>query len=392
MNPSAWQTCLKTFAACGLAALLSAALARGDEVDDHFKTIAQTGRQAAGSPAARAASDELAKRGGEIIPRLLAAMDTENPVAANWYRTIYATIVERELAAQKPTLDVQEVQAFVREPKYSGRARRLALELCETTSPGFTKSFVRPLLEDAEFRADAVDAALQAGQSALEGGDSEAAREEFQKAFEHARDSTQCVRAAGKLSALGEQADTQAHLGLVADWWLIGPFDAPGFSGFERVFPPERHVDLSAKESGQDGRELRWIRHRTNEPLGLVNLVEALGPAKEAVGYAYAELNSAREREGELRCGADDNCTVWLNGERVFGRAQWLNGTRFDRFTAPVRFQRGSNRVLVKICQGPPNRDPAVPNNWSLQLRFCDSTGAGLGLRSALPEAVEQKK
>jgi hypothetical protein len=93
--------------------------------------------------------------------------------------------------------------------------------------------------------------------------------------------------------------------------------------------------------------------------------------------------------DAELRCGADDNCTVWLNGQRVFGRDQWLNGTRLDRFVTPVRLRAGVNRLLVKICQGPQHKDPEVPNNWSLQLRFCDATGVGLGWTSALPAESE---
>jgi hypothetical protein len=113
-----------------------------------------------------------------------------------------------------------------------------------------------------------------------------------------------------------------------------------------------------------------------------LNLIQALGPASEAVAYAYTELVSPREQAAQLRCGADDNCTVWLNDQKVFSREQWLNGSRFDRFVSPVQLRRGENRLLVKICQGPQHKDPQVSNNWSLQLRFCDENGAGLPLRS----------
>ena len=40
----------------------------------------------------------LAKHGVEILPQLLVAMDATNPVAANWYRTVYEEIVARELS------------------------------------------------------------------------------------------------------------------------------------------------------------------------------------------------------------------------------------------------------------------------------------------------------
>jgi hypothetical protein len=376
-----WMAAL-LFGTCRLAA-------RADTIDEHLAAIARVGAEGAGSAAARQASEALATLGGDAIGRLLAAMDCENPVAANWYRVAYESIVERELASAEPRLPLVEIQAIVADPAHRGPVRRLALTVCDRLDPGYAERFLLRQLDDAEFRADAVDLALSAGQKALDSGDSQTARTEFAKAFDHARASTQCVLAAEKLAALGQRVDTQAHLGLVADWWLIGPFDAPGFSGFDRPFPPELAVNLAARYGGQEGRELAWKRYKTNDPLGTVNLVEALAAAREAVGYAYAELESSAAGPAEIRCGADDNCTVWLNDEKVFSRPQWLNGTRFDRFVTPVRLKPGKNRLLVKICQGPPNRDPQVPNNWTVQLRFTNSDGDGLPLKSLLPAVDE---
>jgi hypothetical protein len=372
--------------------VVSPAFAQADDLERELAAIAQAGPQGAGSPAARIACDAISTRGAEVLPRVLAAMDSANPVAANWLRTAYEAIVAREMARENPRLPLQGLWAFVADPKHSGKARRLALALCDRLEPDYLKRVIPGMITDPEFREDAVEMTLAAGQQALVDGDSETARAEFHKAFEHARDGQQTQRAAGKLAGLGEDVDIAAHLGLVTDWWLVGPFDAPQTSGFAIEFPPERRIDLNAEYVGQDARTITWVRHRAPDPLGLVNLVQALAPAKEAVGYAYAQLDSPSQRTAQLRCGADDNCTVWLNSEKVFGREQWLNGIRFDRFVAPVQLRRGANQLLVKVCQGPPNKDPQVPNNWSLQLRFCDEEGQGLPLRSllpGLPEAVQ---
>ena len=184
--------------------------------------------------------------------------------------------------------------------------------------------------------------------------------------------------------SVGETVDVPRHMGFVTSWWLVGPFDAPGLSGFDQTFPPEAAVDLSARYRMQDGAEHGWQPHHTANMLGEVNLLDPWGPKQEAVAYAYAELASPRKQAAEVRCSADDSCTVWLNGEKVFSRRQWLNGSRLDRFRTPVTLREGKNLVLVKICQGPPNRDPEVPNNWTFQLRFCDSAGAGLALEPIL--------
>jgi hypothetical protein len=380
------RTCMPLCCASMLVLSLVSGVATADEIGDELATIARTGPEGAGSEGARAASTKLASRGADILPRLLAAMETENPVAANWVRSAYEVIAERELTRPNRQFPVNDLKSFVRDSKHVGRVRRLALSLCDQLDPGFSKALIPKLLQDPEFRQDAVETALSAGQQALENGDSETARAEFRQAFEHSRDSSQTVRAAGKLAGLGENVDIAEHLGLIVDWWLIGPFDAPQFSGFAREFPPEHGIDLKAEYTGQEGRSLHWVRHRTADTLGLLNLVQALAPAKEAVGYAFTELISSRDQAAQLRCGADDNCTVWLNGQKVFGREQWLNGIRLDRFVTPVQLRSGPNQLLVKVCQGPQHKDPQVANNWSLQLRFCDENGSGIKLRSALPK------
>ena len=376
------------------AVLLVGAPARADEVDDALAAIAQVGPQGAGSPAAREARDLLIKQGPEILPRLLIAMDTQNVVAANWCRTAFEEIVARELAKSESRFPLEALRAYAADANRQGRVRRRALALVDRLDPEYRAKLIPTLLDDPEFRGDAVEAALVSGAKAEAAAERERAIGQYRLAFEHARSAEQTTQAAAKLEALGETADIIAHLGFVVDWHLLGPFDAPEYSGFQKAFPPEEQatvdlgaVDLAAEYEGQGGRTIRWRRHRTADALGQLNLIDAIAPVKEAVGYAYSELNAPSEIEAELRCGADDNCTVWLNGRRVFGREQWLNGTRLDRFVAPVRLRQGKNTLLVKICQGPQHKDPEVPNNWSLQLRFCDATGVGVGVTSALPAA-----
>lgn len=376
-----------------LAMLLSGptSLAADEQVEKALETISRVGAGASGSAEARRAADLLAVQETSVLPRLLVAMQTSNPVAANWLRAAYEQVVARELARAEPRFPLGEIKAFVQDSAHSGRVRRLALALCERLEPGFTSAWVPERFADPEFRADAVELLLATGAKAVDAGDAEFAKQKFTLAFEHARDSQQVVRAADRLKGLGAAVNVPAHLGLVVDWWLVGPFAAPGFSGFDQAFPPEDRVDLAAEYTGADGQPIRWLRHHTDDPLGLVNLVQGVAPAAEAVGYAYAELNSPRDMRAQLRTGADDNCTVWLNGQKVFARKQWLNGIRLDRFVTPVQLRAGKNQLLVKICQGPQHKDPQVPNNWSLQLRFCDENGAGIQLENLLPPAEAEK-
>ena len=367
-------------------------LAPPDDPAPHLAVIAKTGTQGEGAAAAKVARDELAKHGVEVLPQLLVAMDTSNAVAANWYRTVYEEIVARELKRDDTKWPVEFFKEYVSDAKRVGRPRRLVLGLLDKLEPTFRETWLPTRLNDAEFRYEAVGRALAAGDRALKDKDQTVAKTEFRKAFDAARDSTQVTQAAAKLKSLGESADAVQHLGLVTQWWLVGPFDAPKKTGFAKVFEPEMKVDLQDKYRGQDGAELAWKRHHETDTLGQLDLNKQLGTTREAVGYAYSEIDVAREQAAQVRCGADDNCSVWLNGEKVFGRDQWLNGTRFDRFITPIQLKAGRNTLLVKICQGPQHKDPEVPNNWSLQLRLCDEQGRGVEFKTMQTEKMGTEK
>ena len=363
----------------------AAGVVPADEIEGLIAQIRAVGRDGKGSQAARAARDCLAERGVEILPLILSAMDTENPVAANWYRTAFEEIVRRELAKPQPQLPTQFLTRYARNPKRQGKVRRLVLDVVGRLDPSFGARLIPTLLDDPEFRTDAVAATLKQGDAAKNQGKTEQAKALYRTAFRHARDSGQVTQAADRLKSVGEPVKIIDHMGLIVDWYVLGPFDAPGKTGFSLSFPPEINIDLNAEYVGKSGTQIRWKRHRSDDRLGLVNLAGAIAPVKEAVGYAYAELNSPRRQTVELRCGADDNLTVWLNGKKVFSRLQWLNGIRLDRFTTVVMLKKGTNRLLLKVCQGPQHKNPGVPNNWSMQLRLCDAEGAGVGVTSALP-------
>jgi hypothetical protein len=358
---------------------------KADEtVAAEIAAIAKTGPQGAGSAAARQARDELAGRGVEILPQLLVAMDTSNVVAANWYRTVYEEIVARSLASSDVAWPRDIMTEYIGDARRAGRPRRLVLDLLERLEPGFRENWLPTRLDDSEFRYEAVSRALAAGETALREKEAERAKAEFRKAFENGCDSAQVTQAANNLKALGEPADVIGHLGLVVEWWLVGPFDAPEKTGFSQTFPPESKVDLAAAYKGQSG-EIRWARHSVKDTLGQLDLNQALGTTREAVAYAYAEIDVPQEQPAQLRCGADDNCSVWTNGRKVLAREQWLNGTRFDRFITSITLKAGRNTLLVKVCQGPQHKDPEVPNNWTVQLRLCDDAGRGVAFRSLLP-------
>jgi hypothetical protein len=367
-----------------LSALAAAFCATPARAADDVAALTAVGPNGKGAPAAREARARLAARGAEVLPRLLAAMDTPNVVAANWCRTLFDELVARERKAASPKLPVALFKEYVAEAQRQGRARRLVLDLVDELEPEFRAGFIPTRLDDAEFREEAVAAVVKQGDDAKKRGEDDAARTLYRTAFRSARSSEQLTLAQARLKESGETVDIIEQMGFVIDWQLLGPFDAPEKTGFAKTFPPETRVDLDAKYTGKDDAEIRWKRHRTGDALGQVDLIPSVAGVNEAVAYAYAEIE-CKGGKAELRCSADDNLSVWLDGEKVLAREQWLNGTRLDRFAVPVTLKPGVNKILVKICQGPQHANPEVPSNWTFQLRLCETDGLGVKFQSRLP-------
>ena len=372
-----------------LLALSVAARAAGQAVQKDIDVVAKQGR---GSDAGRAAWDRLSQAGPEAILPLLDGMNTPDAVQANWLRTAFDAIVEREMKAGGKRIDTAALLAFAKNTAKQGRPRRLALETVEDLQPGTSAKLYSGWLDDPEFRFDAVAETLKAAKSLLNDNDPVAAETRLRRAFESARDQQQLRDAAASLAKLGVQLSVARQMGFLTDWYLIGPFDGHGQKGFQHDYPPQKKVDLKDELQGQNGK-VRWKRYRAREPAptsgarhqALIDLTakDALGNADDAVGFAYTEFTVPAAVEAEFRGAADDNLTVWVNGQKVFAFEEWRNGVRLDRHRFKVGLRAGKNTVLVKVCQtAAPNPEP----NWEFFLRVVDPTGKGIAMKNALPD------
>ena len=357
--------------------------------DDLLKSLRVVGKEGVNSSAARVAWDKVIVRGPAVLPELLQAMNTSDTVAANWLRTAFDRIVEGEMKNGGKALPVDALLEFAKDPRHAGRARRLALEVVERLQTGTSARLFAGWLEDPEFSYEAIALALESAETIK---DKETAVAAYRAAFTACRDLQQARLAATQLKARGVEVSVADHMGFLQDWYCVGPFDAKGMKGFQSVYPPETgKVDLAAEYQGKEVK-IRWKRYHVREPspnggaahVALVNLREPLGDAADAVGYAYTAIEVAAPLEAEFRGAADDNFTIWVNGQRVFGFEEYRNGVRLDRHRFKAKLQSGKNAILVKVCQAPVDASNTEPN-WEFLLRIVDASGKAIAMKNALP-------
>jgi hypothetical protein len=167
-----------------------------------------------------------------------------------------------------------------------------------------------------------------------------------------------------------------AHLGFVQKWWLIAPFDNSNGAGFDKVFPPEKGVDLAAAYKGKQGGEARWVEYATADPYGVVDLNKALGKQMGVAAYAFVAVDSPREQPVQVRAGSPNAVKIFLNGKQLFAREEYHHGMQMDQHVGFGTLKAGRNEILLKVCQNEQKEDWA--QTWSFHLRLCDAVGGAV--------------
>ena len=312
--------------------------------------------------------------GVESAPALLRRLDSSNPLAANWIHSAFEALCERAHRSGK-TLPLQALAALVKDRGRDPRAREAAFEWLSRTQPAKRREWLSEFLGDpsAELRRIAVADLLERSRE-IKNDDSRRLAL-LDRALSAARDEDQVREAVKALRDSGREVDVAQHFGFIRNWHIVGPFENRARQGLAAVQAPELGVDLQAQYKAAAG-EIGWIHHESKDEYGKVDLNKILGRAKSVLAFAYKEFESGADRELELRVATVNAWKVWVNGELQFERDEYHHGTRLDHYRVPVRFRRGVNKILVKVCQNEQTEEWA--EHWRFQLRVCDSAGTAV--------------
>lgn len=349
---------------------------RADDIQTRIETVLKVDKEGTGHAAAVAAVKSLEQQPASALLPLLQAMDHANPLAANWLRGAFDAVADQaeKRGEHPPTADLEK---FLLDRSHASQSRQVVFDWLVRTDPTAEERLVPGMIDDpcAEFRRAAVQRLIEAAAKATEENDVAKSKTLYQQAFQAARDPDQLDRAFDELTKLGEKPDLKRQLGLLSDWWVIGPFDHRKGIGFDVVYSPEQEVDLRKKYSGMLG-EVSWVHLDADDRHGIVDLNKLLARHKGAIVYAYREFESDKARPVEIRLGTPNGWKLWVNGKLAFAHEEYHLLTQMDQYPTPVLLQAGTNRILLKICQNEQTEDWA--QDWQFQVRVCDPTGAAV--------------
>ncbi len=172
-------------------------------------------------------------------------------------------------------------------------------------------------------------------------------------------------------------ADAAGENGVLSTWWVLGPFPGRGALKARDAIPTDRPVDRAAKVE-HEGQKLEWKMARATNADGMVDLRQAIAPAGDCGGYAYAEVTSDVERDVLLQIGSDDDVVCWVNGRKVH-EALVDRPYSADQDQVKAHLKAGKNTLLLKILQG--------GGDWAMSLRLSGPDGLPLQVAQQAPGA-----
>ncbi|MFU7559969.1 hypothetical protein ACMFWY_14935 [Roseiconus sp. JC912] len=205
------------------------------------------------------------------------------------------------------------------------------------------------------------------------------AKETLQQVVQNARSANQLEKATAMLSDLGVKVDLADTLGMMTQWWAIGPFDNTDSKNFDTEYTPEqRYLESGSPiattgpgepqtEKGKDGQPVTWLRIDSDDKLGMVDLNAPLKNAKDATAYVYCRFSTDSESadfEAQIRLGCITANKVWVNGKLVTSNEVYHSGSRIDQYVAPCTLSKGENTVMIKVLQN------AQTEPWAQDYQF----------------------
>jgi hypothetical protein len=131
-------------------------------------------------------------------------------------------------------------------------------------------------------------------------------------------------------------------------YWVIGPFGP----GMHRAYEPEQHAEPTQTCKTPAGEELHWDLKSVIPRVKCLDFRKAFKQdTKDSVGYALVYIHSSTAGAGEMLVGSDDTITVWVNGQQIHQNAKLRPGVP-DEDRAPVAWEQGWNKVLIKVGNG----------------------------------------
>ncbi|MGB1709119.1 MAG: hypothetical protein ACPHF4_14910 [Rubripirellula sp.] len=349
----------------------------GASTNAALESIRNVGKEGNGFSRAIPAANQLRQTSASKIDVLLNGMADTNPVAENWLRGVIFDVARK---ATEPMAD--ELQSYAMNQANNPKGRGLAMELLQKEAPQTASKLIASCLNDPSLplREMAVEQAITRAEAISKQQPKDAVAD-YRVALAAARHPRQLTRIIESLGKLGEKVNTANAFVLLTNWHSLAPLNNVDGVGFSKQYAPENEfetagtIDLKTEHVGKTSK-INWQPIAGSAEQGEVDLAEAYNKEKGAIAYLFTEFESDEDRPAQARLGCINANKIWINGKLVMQNEVYHAGSMIDQYIADFPLKKGTNRILLKICQN--EQEESWAQNWKFQFRITDPSGKGL--------------
>jgi hypothetical protein len=373
--PSRFASWMKFLAGSGLAcsALLPAVATAEDAkpaLQPELSAIAKLSVGDADTVKGAQLAAQLRSAGKVDLFQSLEAMRGATPIGKNWLMGLANQAYRKATVGGDSQALTAKLEAFLADRSQDSEARTTVFEWLTQSKPDSRTVWLAKMQGDPspELRFAAIEEALKTTKEA----------EPLERLLENARHPNQVSAIIKLLADAGKQVDQAKHFGFITSFRLIGPFDHVGTKNFNKVFPVETDWVAGKIADAYEGKhgEVRWIEHKTDSKEGSVDLAKLYNNEKGCIVYAMAEFDSPIEGAAELRLGSIIGQKAWINGKLVMANEVYHSSSQIDQYIEPIQLKKGSNRILIKLCQN--EQKESWAQGYQFMVRISDSTGKAI--------------
>lgn len=347
-------------------------------IDQSITAIRGAGRLGAGFDKAILAANQLRQTPINQLAVLLDGLEEIDPIGENWIRGVVFDVVRRA-----DDVPVERLAKYAMDRSNNPTGRGLAMELIQRNSPSKAQKLISKCLNEVSLplREMAVQQKIDnAGE--IEKEDPKTAKAAYREALVAARHPQQLESIVISLRKLGEEdVSIGSAFAMIGKWNSLAPMNNENGVGYDTQYLPEKEfsgngsIDFDAEYKGKEGSIL-WRETTASGDKGEVDLAVAYDKEKGAVCYLYTEFDSSTSRPAQARLGCINANKVWVNGELVMANEVYHSGDLIDQYVAHFDLNKGTNRILLKICQN--EQEQSWAQDWKFQFRITDPTGKAL--------------
>jgi len=153
-------------------------------------------------------------------------------------------------------------------------------------------------------------------------------------------------------------------IGYINNYYIIGPFDNQGKSGFTKSYLPETEFSLKTIYSGKN-QEVKWKTIKDYEK-SFISFKNFINPKTDSLGFFLVFVKINKTGNYQIRFGTNNQYELFLDKKSIL-KSDNYDYLYYDKNILNIFLQKGTHTILIKLDD--------KYDDWGIYLRVLNKNG-----------------